>query len=144
MIVASDGSPLLVTGSQFHKVFLKTHIGCASELSTGEGVFIYQLPSVFRPGWPLGVLMLLFPPSFVNEWESHSQVSQFTALEKARGWWQAADDTAETVAVSYTHAELTATEIAGVNCRLRGVWYVHLVSIESNSTKGLQGHYSNR
>lgn len=85
MIVASDGSPLLVTGSQFHKVFLKTHIGCASELSTGEGVFIYQLPSVFCPGWPLGVLMLLFPPSFVNEWESHSQVSQFTALEKARG-----------------------------------------------------------
>ena len=39
--------------------------------------------------------------------------------------------------LGYTHAELTATKIAGVNCRLRGVWYAHLSSIESNSTKGL-------
>ena len=83
MIVPSNGSPLLVTGIQYN--FMMVHLGCASELSTGERIFIYQLSSVFCPGWPLGVLILLFHLSFMNEWETWSQVTQFTVLEKARG-----------------------------------------------------------
>ena len=147
MIVPSNGSPLLVTWSQLIPQGLSDdpYSVCLRIVHWRKNIYLPAsicLSSWVAP-WSFNALV---SPSFMNEWESCPQVSQFTVLEKARGLchdkWNMIQQ--KWLLLGYTHAELTATEIAGANCRLRGVWYVHLVSTESNSTKGSQGHCSNR
>ena len=102
-----------------------------------ESIYLLASICLWSGAAPWGINSLV--PPIVHEWmgDRCPQMSQVTVLEKVRGWCQVAHDTAEVGCCWVIAVQNWLPPKWGVNCRLRGLWYIHLVSIESDTTKRL-------